>query len=115
MSGGAVLVTGEISNVNFKGRFINNSANMGAAISLGGLSTSFGTIGTNFSAVFINNYVTGSSDQGIIRISDCRDANIVEGSLFINNTAESLIYMNQIWDIGTMTRINNNIFCTTKN
>ena len=109
-SGGAVLVTGEISNANFKGKFINNSANMGAAISLGGLYTSVGVISTNFSAVFINNYVTGPSDQGIIRISNCRDANIVEGSLFINNTAESLIYMDQIWDIETRTRINNNIF-----
>ena len=109
-SGGAVLVTGEISNANFKGKFINNSANMGAAISLGGLYTSVGVISTNFLAVFINNYVTGPSDQGIIRISNCRDANIVEGSLFINNTAESLIYMDQIWDIETRTRINNNIF-----
>jgi len=110
MSGGAVLVTGEISNANFKGRFINNSANMGAAISLGAIYTSVGTIGTNFSAVFINNSATGDSNQGIIRIADCSDANIVEGSLFINNTAESLIYMGQIWSIGTMTRINNNIF-----
>ncbi|WP_296867023.1 hypothetical protein, partial [uncultured Methanobrevibacter sp.] len=109
-SGGAVLVTGEISNANFKGRFINNSANKGAAISLGAIYTSVGTIGTNFSAVFINNSATGDSNQGIIRIADCKDANIVEGSLFINNTAESLIYMDQIWDTGTRTRINNNIF-----
>ena len=108
--GGAVLVTGEISNANFKGRFINNSANMGAAISLGAIYTSVGTIGTNFAAVFINNSATGDSNQGIIRIANCSDANIVEGSLFINNTAESLIYMDQIWDIGTRTRINNNIF-----
>ena len=110
MSGGAVLVTGAISNANFKGKFINNSANMGAAISLGGLFTSPGVISTNFAAVFINNSATGDSNQGIIRIADCSDANIVEGSLFINNTAESLIYMGQIWSIGTMTRINNNIF-----
>lgn len=96
--GGAIAATGQVSGVNFKGIFKNNTAMFrGAAISL------YMVENCNFNADFINN--TGGSN-GIIRIGNSIGNNTISGSLFINNSADAVIYTDSASDF----TISGNIF-----